>query len=377
MNTDFERIRQMLEEALTGNVLRDNRYGFRTTTPEGEERQYLFTTPVFHENGLVRRQFINAGTGFLFQGSKGLMTVLPDGVLLKNEECYVRLCWEKKQRFALSADGECLCSEEMEIRPTLNGVSVLQNYDRKPLYFRFESRPEYRGFARMNSKCFAYMKEKFVPYVTLNSVYAATGETGELSGADLAMIKDGDTRYRFRMTAAAENAQKLNWEINLYEPKLIQDTTVESRRPTENNAYGNVAFLGRSPDHGVQYLYSRFDFGKIKTDPTGKMKRVFLHIPYYAAGEQKFRVAAPFRRFCSFGSNWANKMPADDCDVKYYRQNGYFVFDLSDCLLRENGTWKENNGIVIYPEKSDGVSVLATADNYNMPQMIEIQYEKE
>lgn len=221
------------------------------------------------------------------------------------------------------------------------------------------------------------MKKKFLPFVTVNCVYATDGSENSVAGAELAMKKDSDLQYRLRMKSTIENATKLNWEINLYEPKLMQDTTVESSRPNENNAYGNVAFLGHSPDHGVQYLYSRFDFKKIKVDSLKKMKRILLYVPYYVAGDQEFRIAAPFRRFCSFGSNWANKVSANRIGASWWRQNGCFVFDLTHYLLTDEGKLKENNGIVLIPSKSNEVAVMATADNYNMPQIIEIQYEKE
>jgi hypothetical protein len=359
------------------SVKRLDRYSVLVTKKDQEESVCFFTTPIYNETGLVERRFVKQKNSFTFRGSNAEIIVMPEGVYLKNKACYVRMRWTRKQSFVLSEDATCLTSEDMSICPTLNGISVTQVYHSEPLYFKFESQPWCKGYARMNSKCFAYMKEKFVPFATVNCVYVGDGNKTELAGAELAMKKDSDLQYRLRMTSTIENATKLNWEINLYEPKLIQDTTVESRRPNENNAYGNVAFLGHSADHGVQYLYSRFDFDKIKVDSLKKMKRILLHVPYYMAGDQNIRVAAPFRRFCSFGSNWANKVPTNGVSVTYWKESDRVVFDLTQYLLAGNGKFKENNGIVLCPSKSNGVSVMATADNYNMPQMIEIQYEKE
>lgn len=354
-----------------------DRYSIQVSTQNNEKNVFCFTTPIYNEGGLVEKRFTKYENSFVFRGSNAEVTVVSEGVYLKNKSCYVRMRWTGKQNFALSEDAACLTSENMVICPTLNGISVTQTYEKEPLYFKFESQPRCKGYPRTNSKCFAYMKEKFVPFATVNCMYAASDDGGIMAGAELAMKKDSDLQYRLRMKPAMEGATKLNWEINLYEPKLMQDTTVESRRPDENNAYGSVAFLGHSPDHGVQYLYSRFDFDRIKTDPLKRMKRVLLHVPYYAAGEQGFRIAAPFRRFCSFGSNWANKVPANGVGVTYRKENEHFVFDLTQHLLTSEGKWKENNGIVLCPSKSDGTSVLATADNYSKPQIIEIQYEKE
>ena len=202
------------------------------------------------------------------------------------------------------------------------------------------------------------MKEKFLPFVTVNCVYVTDGSESNIASAELAMKKHSELQYWLRMTSTVENASMLNWEINLYEPKLMQDTTVESRRPNENNVYGNVAFIGHSPAHGVQYLYSRFDFSKIKVNVEKRMKRVLRCVPYYMAGDQEFRIAAPFQRFCSFGSNWENKASADTIGASWWRSNKCFVFDLTHHLLTNEGKFKENNGIVLSPSKSNGIAVL-------------------
>lgn len=370
-------IDELIAESEVESLQQLDRYSIQASTKNNETRAFFFTTPICNESGLVEKRFVKRDNKFIFKGSNGEITIVPEGVYLKNKACYVRIRWTKKQSFLLSEDATCLTSEELIISPTLNGISVVQVYDEVPLYFKFEAQSWCKGYPRMNSKCFAYMKEKFIPFVTVNGVYASTSDENGIAGVEMAMKKDSDLQYRLRMKSASANATKINWEINLYESKLIQDTTVESRRPNENNVYGNVAFLGHSLDHGVQYLYSRFDFDKIKVDPLKRMKRILLHVPYYIAGEQGFRVAAPFRRFCSFGSNWANKVPANGFGVSCWKEKERFVFDLTQYLLTSKGKLKENNGIVLCPSKSNGTSVLATADNYSKPQVIEIQYEKE
>lgn len=377
MNSMLKTIQALFSGDEIESMKQLDRYSVQVNKKNEEERAFFFTAPICNESGLVKKQFAKNGNNFVFKGSNAEITVVPEGVYLKNKTCHVRMRWTREQSFALSEDSTCLKSDDMLISPTLNGISVIQTYDKEPLYFKFESQSWCKGYPRMNSKCFAYMKEKFVPFVVVNCVYATDGSETGIVGAELAMKKDSDLQYRLRMKSTIENATKLNWEINLYEPKLMQDTTVESRRPNENNAYGNVAFVGHSPDHGVQYLYSRFDFNKIKVDPQKRMKQILLHIPYYMAGEQGFRVAAPFRRFCSFGSNWANKVPSNGVGVTCWSENEHFAFDLTRYLLTNEGKLKENNGIVLCPLKSSGTSVLATADNYSKPQIIEIQYEKE
>ena len=101
-----------------------------------------------------------------------------------------------------------------------------------------------------------------------------------------------------------------------------------------------------------------------------------MHIPYYALGNE-LKISAPFQRFCSFGSNWGNRMPFEDFAVPITRSSAYFTLDISAHLINKYGAFMLNTGIVISPKYKDGVTVLATADNYVTPQIIEIQYRKE
>ena len=352
----------------------EGRYACKLQKKNGVESKFYFATPIANGSVLVEKCFDIFSNGYSFQGSGGKIEIFPEGIVLRNAECEIRFLWEREQSFHISEDHARLTSEEMSISPTFSGVKVMQKYQ-GPLYFTCIVQSKKKGHIRMNSKSFAYMKDKFLPHFTLSTMYA--NKANGLLGVNLAMKQEGDTKVRLRMIASDKEATSLCWEMNWYEPKLIQDTTVESARPSENNVYGNIAFLGHTPDHGVQYLYSRFDLTKINADPSQRMERVLLHIPYYQAGEQGFRVFAPFRRFCSFGSNWENKMPASEFCARYEKKNGCFVFDLSQYLLNQNGGFTANTGVVFCSAVADGASILSTADNYDRPQIIEIQYEKE
>lgn len=370
LDTIYDITRKECIEAL----IPEGRYAYHLRQKDSAESKICFTTPIFHGSSPVVKCFDTYPDCFSFQGSKGRIDVRREGLVLHDSEYEIRLLWNNEQHFRLSQDRCVLTSEEMSITPTFSGVRITQQYC-GPLYFTCLIKSEKTGYIRMNSKSFAYMRDTFAPVMTLSTMY--TDGNLKNPGVNLAMKQENESKVYLRMTASDENASHACWEINLYEPKLIMDTTVESARPNENNVYGNVAFLGHTGDHGVQYLYSRFDLSKLENDPRKKMKRFLLYIPYYKAGEQGFRMSAPFRRFCSFGSNWENKMPFTEFGAKYEKCGSYFVFDLSKYLLNEHGRFKENTGIVLYSAAPDGVSILSTADNYDRPQIVEIQYEKE
>ena len=374
MSTALDTIYDITRKENIEALIPEGRYAYHLWQKDGTESKICFTTPIFHGSTPVVKCFDTYPDCFSFQGSKGRIDVRREGVVLHDSECEIRFLWEREQSFHISEDHARLTSEEMSITPTFSGVKVMQK-SQGPLYFTCIVQSKKKGHIRMNSKSFAYMRDTFAPVVTLSTMCS----DGALKnpGVNLAMKQENESKVHLRMISSDENASHACWEINLYEPKLIMDTTVESARPNENNVYGNVAFLGHTEDHGVQYLYSRFDLTKINADPLKKMERVLLHIPYYQAGEQGFRMSAPFRRFCSFGSNWENKMPFTEFGAKYEKCGSYFVFDLSKYLLNKHGRFKENTGIVLYSAAPDGVSILSTADNYDRPQIVEIQYEKE
>ena len=372
----IDEIEKILNHHGTAACLPCGRYGFSFSAKNGEERACFYTVPIMSQTSLVKKRFVKADRSFVFRGSNANVTVLSSGILLQNTEGEFSLSWAQGQNFVLSEDARFLYSEDLTVYPTANGVCVTQDYQ-DALYFTLKCRSKRKGNIRMNSKCFAYMKEKFRPYMIFNAMCAIDKEKTKFVGAELGMKQESDTKFRFRMRATDPLAVKLMWEINMYEPKPIQDTTVESRRPKENNAYGDVSFLGHTKDHGTQYLYTKFDFSRIGLASNKAIDRVLLHIPYYGPSCGGVRVFAPAGRFCSFGSNWSNKKSVNHVTVNSGQSNNCLVLDLSQYLIDQHGKIKENTGIVICPEKDSENTVFATADNYFTPQMIEIHYKKE
>ena len=362
-----------------GNVLMTRpcgRYGIDVVKKDGSKSCFFFSAPIRNAaNSYIQKNFVQSDKIFVFQGTNAKVEVRENGITLSGANGVTEVSWKMPQHFVCLSNGSVLQSKDMQITPTLNGIMVKQ---------RCESMLEYdlhttfkREFSpRFNSKSFAYMKGRFEPYFTMDVIYAEDLLGHTMLPAWIRTIDNGLGDFKLRMAPYKDFACRLVWEINMYEPKLIQDTTVESMRPQENNVFGNMAFIGRNEGVGMQILYSRFDFGRIDYAHQQNMAHVLLHIPYYALGND-LKISAPFRRFCSFGSNWGNRMPFEDYEVSVARSPGYYTLDVSSHLIDKRGNFMLNTGIVISPKYKDGVTVLATADNYNTPQIIEIQYRKE
>ena len=276
--------------------------------------------------------------------------------------------------FAALNSGKLLKSKDFVIYPTLNGVLVKSFIKTNRLPLTLQSYGS--TTVKSNSKYFAFMSGKFEPQFTINAMYAEDDYGGVFFNAELTAKKRADSVYEVE-AFSRKDATKVVYEMNLYEPKLIQDTTVESRRPNENNVYGSISFMGKSPECGMQYLYSRVDVSKLGKIKDSEFDAVKLYIPYYMTTGASLRLHTPFKRFCSFGSNWSNKIQSTDIHINSNIQKGFFVFDLSTHLLDKRGRLKANEGIVIRPCVADErFSIIATADNYFTPQILQFNYKK-
>lgn len=375
MNSILKIIRNLSPQAMLTTVKPINRYGISVKTKEDLSSQFFFSVPVYKKDKhMVEPCFVSQETYYLLRGSNSTIKIFDEGIRIETEHGYVRINWSSRQTLFMYADGSGLRSDTMEIFPTLNGLVIRQKSNYKPTLL-FEPELDSVGHIQYNSKCFAYMREKFEPYVTLSAMYADSWDGMHFYGLTMIHENKNNGSICLEMQADHKEAAHFVWEVSAYEPKLFQDTTVESRRPAENNVYGNVAHIGSSFSNGVQYLYSRLDLSKLPQDSKKNIEKAYLHIPYYMIDGHTFRISSPFKRFCSFGSRWNNKIGYKDINVNYYRKNGFVTFDLSEYLLNQKKELQERTGFVLRSVKSDSFSILATGDNHFTPQVLELQYK--
>ncbi len=341
-----------------------NRYCVLVKEPYGRTA-YCFSTPIYElqSRKLVNLQFVPTLDGEVFQGSHGCVTVKGNQVVLKNDNGVV---W-----VTLPSDAQ--------LRPTLNGVAVTAATSAKKPFVKVKLRVD-KPFlqVRANEKYFAFMQEEFRPFASLSALYAK--DVAGFHPAKVAYEKMDEGNYAVTVSATGTNSAvgqtQVCFEVNLYEPKLFQDTTVESRHPEENNAFGSVAFLGRTAEFGEQWLYSRPDFSKISEFYRVPVRQVLLHLPRYSSEEAKLAVFAPQARFCSFGSNWNNKIPHVEVAATLDSDKNYYTIDITPLVVeRSDGTLRHVEGLILKPsETGSGFAAIATGDNYDRPQILEIRY---
>ena len=145
---------------------------------------------------------------------------------------------------------------------------------------------------RENRKCFALMREEFQPYLSVSSIGAVNAGGQVIAPAELAYEKASDREYILYIKPCCASAAYVMFEVNLYEPKLFQDTTVESENPGMNNAFGGIAFLGNTRMYGEQWLYTRPDFSKMPEMLDRPVRKAVWHLPKLGGADVRLTARA-------------------------------------------------------------------------------------
>lgn len=353
-----------------------NPYCLLLREADGSRSAYYFSTPIYNRSSrrLLELRFRNTGSSFEAEGSSAMITVSGEGVLLKNDKGSLRASWGGAQ---YSLQGRSLVSADAEIYPTLNGVAVKVN-NRGNGAFTMSLQTD-RPFlqTRENTKSFSLMEEGFQPFMSLSTLGTLQPSGRVCAPATVSCRKKDDRSYEIRITPCSAQYGTLLFEINLYEAKLFQDTTVESKNMYENNAFGSMAFIGESETFGEQWLYTRLDTAKLPEMFGRTVRRALLYIPGYNDSAAACVASSAARRFCSFGSNWDNKIPLAAPAARSETVRGYQRLNITGLVAEKNtGKFTTSEGLVLRSGvKGSGFTALATGDNYFTPQILEINFK--
>lgn len=352
-----------------------NRYRLVVQEQDGSKTAYYFSTPIYNQKDgkLLDVKFRRNGNTIGAVGSNTDITV-SQNVVMENEE--VSCVIELKQKVEFVSTQKLRCGKHT-IWPTTNGVAMkcVVSGDEKLSFLLEAGQPILK--VRSNSKYFALMRERFRPYVVFSCLASMDATGNVIAPAKLEYQKITDKKYCITVSATSPLARYLLWECNLYENKLFQDTTVESGNPSSNNAFGSVGFIGNTAAYGEQWLYTRLDYSRMPEVMDKHICKAILHIPKLNHSKVKictYRVAA---RFCSFGSNWDNKIASTTFISDAYSNSGYQNIDMTSLLVNSRtGIITKTEGLILKPQiKGNGFSAIATADSYLAPQIIEINFK--
>ena len=333
---------------------------------------YCFSTPIYniHTRKLVRMVFEKSKNGYLFKGSTGSMSIHRNRCVFQTNEGRAIISLNE----APEVQNQHLHSQaKIIVSPTLNGMRFIVRGNQLKLQLRSETNQE---VVRFHSTCFSIMSEKFKPFLSIAALYAYE-EKGSLSPLEIRYQNKGSQNYEISLSHDFKNGGFI-FEVNLYESKLFQDTTVESLHPDINNAYGAIGFIGKTKQFGEQWLYLRPDFSKIPDLTSDKIEKVLLHIPILNECSESLDVYMPQKRFCSFGSTWNKKVNASEKVASSNNAGRYITIDVTSIFTnRTEQTLVYNEGLILKkPKGNNNFIAISTGDCYSAPQILEIKFKQ-
>lgn len=332
---------------------------------------YCFSAPIYntHTRMLVRTDFEKTSTGYSFKGSNGLVSIHKNRCVFENKEGKAIISLNE---IPVIQRDNYHSNSNIVIVPTLNGIRFVVTGNKLNLQLKSEIKQQ---SIRFHSTCFSVMSEKFKPFISVASLYAHD-EKVSFSPVEMKYQSKGNQTYDISFFHDLKEGSFV-FEVNLYEPKLFQDTTVESLHPDTNNAYGAIGFIGKTKQFGEQWLYSRPDFSKIPDLTSERIDKVFLHIPILNGSTESVDVFIPKKRFCSFVSTWNKKINASEKITTSNNQGRYLTIDVTSMFTeRTDRTLVYNEGLILKkPKGKNNFIAISTGDCYSAPQILEIKFK--
>lgn len=350
-----------------------NRYRLVLSESNGTKTAYYFATPIYNRTSrkMIDLRFYSNGGTIFASGSNANITI-SDNVRMENADGSCIMTLPQKADFI--SDRELHCGADV-IYPTSNGIAykgVIKGKGSLTLDIEVDQ-PFLQ--VRCNDRCFALMKEKFRPLMVISCIGTLDFSGNVIAPARIEYQKLTDKKYRLTFIPTSPLGHSILFEANLYENKLFQDTTVESKNTSVNNAFGGIGFLGATKDYGEQWLYTRPDVSKMPELNDKKILRAILHLPRLNSSDIQLNIAKASARFCSFGSTWENKIAESTSLPNPQIAGRYIDLDLTKLITDKYGRLTVSDGLILKVQKKDfGFSVIATADNYLFPQIFEINY---
>lgn len=309
---------------------------------------------------------------FFFCGTNCIIALKENNLYLLSNNGY--LCVQIGSRAVENRQKDnALFNEVFDTIPTFNGAMIrLKGIKEHGFQCVVTTNIPYVKI-RKNDKNIALMKAPFSPYAVLSTLFVKTAEGNHFPLlVDAAERQPGKTELTFTHNGVCGDAF---FEINMYESKLIQDTTVESFHPAQNNAFGSTAFLGTTREFGEQWLYSKMNLKAVKTDPAS-IKSANLIIPVFEGDTDQLEAIELSSRFCSFRSNWNNKLLFKTYKTANIEQacKSWISISLTEQIKNELYMGQDESSGFILRQKGEGAApvLISTGDSFAFPQILEI-----
>ena len=351
------------KQAIEIDYSNSNRYRLVINEADGSKTAYCFSIPIYNlkKRTLVGMKFHYDNDICYYEGSNSKIIVNED-IIFEND---LGVCKIKNSGLDIE-----------RMSPTVNGIVLKIPYDNEKEHsFIFNYNGSF-DTVRANDKCFSLMSSEFKPFITISCI-GTLDEAGNLiAPCKRENQKLNESDYKFTIKSDNHLGKYLMYEINLHEEKLFQDTTVENYNPTVNNAFGGVAFLGFSPEFGRQWLYTRPMLSLIPELRYRIINKMIWHIPNL--NDSAFPISAYklSRRFCSFGTNWDNKIISEEKDsVVSTLVRGYHDLDITYFMTDKDRYLSKTEGMILRLNKEECYGAIPTGDSFYSPQILEVNFK--
>ena len=352
-----------------------NRYSVILHESDGSKTAYCFATPIYDKQyeELLDMQFYKFDNCYRATGSNADIRI-GKTITMCNAEGFCSLEFNKRPLNIYGASQYVLQERYGAILRTTNGIAAKFNCNIQGITFKLIAMCPYVEI-RKNSKCFSLMREKYKPFLTFSSIGCSDSNGNIVAPALLEIKQSSDKEFEITISPQSPYATSVIFEFNLYEPKLFQDTTVETGEPETNNAFGGTAFIGNSAVFGEQQLYTRPDLQKTRELFEKQINKVVLHMETLNNGSTLVAHKVE-RRFCSFGTNWINKAGQLSGFSVSEKTNEHISFNLTDVMVNaQTRRLIQPDGIIIKSSSHNGgFTIIPTGDNAFVPQILEINY---
>ncbi len=364
------------DKSLIVSEKNQNIYRVVLNEPTGEKTAYYFNSPLYcRKTGyIVDKRFLHTSAGDIFEGSSA--TISQSNGSIKMSDHLGDLCVDFEKKEFYNNHSGILCSSTTIIKPTLNGVIVESRCDgTTPFMFNIRTTEKFEKI-KSNSKYIAFMRNKFEPFFIISPLYAREIETDAIIPCTISIEQQENSYYKVTVNTSCKKTYMVTFEINIYEGKFFQDTTVESQFPDRNNCYGSVSFLGQTIELGEQWLYTKTSRKKVFDVENVPIRSVRMFIPVFKKGNIMPTAYLPRERFCSFGSTWKKKIPFTRALTTAEDTEGFYILDLSELLINpETHFLRKTEGIILrLLGDNEDCAVIATGDCCAAPQFLEITY---
>ena len=335
-----------------------------------EKTAYCFSSPIYNSvsGRLVNFEFKKNEHEYIHLGTSSRVRINKNNCIFEDSNGKAYITFMEKLSIQV---GHQSTLSDISLFPSLNGIICIVR--KRKIVFRLKTEAITHSI-RYHPTCFSVMRDKYKPFLSIASIFA-TDKIEEITPVEITYSKISNQEYEIELINNDEGI--FYFEINLYEPKLFQDTTVESLNPNQNNAYGAIAFIGKTNMFGEQWLYSRPDFSKVSDLASEKIEKVFWHIPILNGNTQNVDVYIPQKRFCSFGSTWNKKVNSSTKIASSNNTGRYLTIDVTTMFTsRIKNTLVNNEGLILRkPKEKNNFIAISTGDCYSAPQIMEIKFK--